>query len=139
LSLQKRNRGFRYYATRIELILQAACPTPKWFFFGRIQIDGVLEMQKWVDNLRSVEDERITLATITANNHYTGFGPGTVNIFGNMLWLPEAKWEDRRKEQEQKYGKEKYRDMLLEAVETVLGYFGFNRSARRKAKVVRPK
>jgi hypothetical protein len=76
-------------------------PYSKVVFFGRIQIDGVLEMQKWVDNLRSVEDERIRLAIITANNHYAGFGPGTVNIFGNILGLPEAKWEDRGKEQEQ--------------------------------------
>jgi DNA polymerase elongation subunit (family B) len=30
---------------------------------------------------------------------------------------------------EQKYDKEKYRDMLLEATETVLGYFGFDRTA----------
>src|SRR5207302_4183762 len=29
------------------------------------------------------------------------------------------------KEQEQNYDKEKYRDLLLEATETVLGYFGF--------------
>ncbi|MDQ6668549.1 MAG: hypothetical protein M3Y53_10045 [Thermoproteota archaeon] len=33
------------------------------------------------------------------------------------------------KEQEQKYHKEKYRDMVLEAAETVLGYFGFDRTA----------
>jgi len=32
-------------------------------------------------------------------------------------------------EQEQKYDKEKYRDMLLEPAETVLGYFGFDRTA----------
>jgi DNA polymerase elongation subunit (family B) len=32
-------------------------------------------------------------------------------------------------EQEKKYDKEKYRDMLLEAAETVLGYFGFDRTA----------
>jgi DNA polymerase elongation subunit (family B) len=30
---------------------------------------------------------------------------------------------------EQKYDKEKYRDMLLEAAETVLGYFGFDKTA----------
>jgi hypothetical protein len=29
---------------------------------------------------------------------------------------------------EQDYDKEKYRDMLLEAAETVLGYFGFDRT-----------
>jgi hypothetical protein len=32
---------------------------------------------------------------MTANNHYAGFGPGTVNIFRNMLGLPEAKWEEK--------------------------------------------
>jgi len=31
-----------------------------------------------------------------------------------------------KKEEEQKYDKEKYRDMLLEASETILGYFGFD-------------
>jgi uncharacterized protein YecE (DUF72 family) len=60
--------------------------------FGRIQIDRVLEMQKWADNIKAVEDERIKLAIITANNHYAGFGPGTANIFRSMLGLPEAKW-----------------------------------------------
>ena len=38
---------------------------------------------------------------IAANNHSAGFGLGTLNIFRNMLGLPEAKWEDREKEQEQ--------------------------------------
>ena len=41
------------------------------------------------------------LAIIAANNHYAGFGPGTANIFRNMLGLPEAKWEERGKDQEQ--------------------------------------
>src|SRR5439155_10323621 len=62
--------------------------------FGRIQIDRVLEMQKWADNIKAVLDERIKLAIVAANNHYAGFGPGTANIFRNMLGLPEAKWED---------------------------------------------
>ena len=37
---------------------------------------------------------------MTANNHYAGFGPGTANIFRNMLGLPEAKWEDKGGEQQ---------------------------------------
>jgi hypothetical protein len=65
--------------------------------FGRIQIDRVLEMQKWADNIKTVEDEGIKLAIIAANNHYAGFGPGTVNIFRNMLGLPEAKWKKRKR------------------------------------------
>jgi uncharacterized protein YecE (DUF72 family) len=66
--------------------------------FGRIQIDRVLEMQKWAD-IKDVQDERIKIAIVTANNHYAGFGPGTVNIFRNMLGLPEAKWEEKEVEQ----------------------------------------
>ena len=54
-------------------------------------------MQKWAENIKAVQDERIKLAIITANNHYAGFGPGTANIFRNMLGLPEAKWEDTRR------------------------------------------
>ena len=69
--------------------------------FGRIQIDRVLEMQKWADNIKAVQDERIKLAIVTANNHYVGFAPGTVNIFRNMLGLPDAKWEEKGEGKEQ--------------------------------------
>jgi hypothetical protein len=60
-----------------------------------------LEMEKWAENIKTVEDERTKLAIIAANNHYAGFGPGTANVFRNMLGLPDAKWEDNGKEQEQ--------------------------------------
>jgi uncharacterized protein YecE (DUF72 family) len=65
--------------------------------FGRIQIDRVREMQKWVDSINKTvqeDDERIRLAIVTANNHYAGFGPRTVNIFRNMVGLPETKLEE---------------------------------------------
>ena len=68
--------------------------------FGRIQIDRVLEMEKWAENIKAIENERIKLRIMTANNHYAGFGPGTANVFRNMLGLPEAKWDDRAIEQE---------------------------------------
>ncbi len=71
--------------------------------FGAIQIDRVLEMQKWAENIKAVQDERIRLAIIAANNHYAGFGPGTANIFRNMLGLPEAKWEDKGEQQQARY------------------------------------
>ena len=41
----------------------------------------------------NVQDERVNLAIIAANNHYAGFGPGTANIFRNMIGLPDAKWQ----------------------------------------------
>jgi hypothetical protein len=69
--------------------------------FGRIQLDRVLEMEKWAENIKSVEDERAKLAIIAANNHYAGFGPGSANVFRNMLGLPVAKWEDTVRDQEQ--------------------------------------
>ena len=67
--------------------------------FGRIQIDRVLEMEKWAENIKAVEDERIKLAIIAANNHYAGFGPGTANVFRNMLGLqkPSGRIRDETK------------------------------------------
>ena len=38
--------------------------------FGRIQIDRVLEMEKWAENIKAIENERIKLRIMTANNHY---------------------------------------------------------------------
>jgi hypothetical protein len=79
--------------------------------FGRIQIDRVLEMQKWANDIKTVEDEGIKQAIIAANNHYAGFGPGTVNIFRNMLGLPEAKWEEKEEEEQQKQQKHPSHDL----------------------------
>ncbi len=68
--------------------------------FGQIQIDRISEMQNWANQIKNVQqDERVKLAIVAANNHYAGFGPGTVNIFRNMLGLSEAKWEDKEEEQ----------------------------------------
>ena len=59
-------------------------------------------MEKWAENVKAIEDERIKLAIVTANNHYAGFGPGTANIFRNMLDLPEAKWRILEKNKNKK-------------------------------------
>jgi uncharacterized protein YecE (DUF72 family) len=69
--------------------------------FGRIQIDRVLEMEKWAENIKDVqENEHVKLAIVAANNHYAEFGPGTANVFRNMLGLPEAKWQEKEEGQE---------------------------------------
>ena len=36
------------------------------------------------------ENMNINLAIVAANNHYTGFGPGTANTFKKMLDLSEV-------------------------------------------------
>ena len=71
--------------------------------FGRIQIDRVLEMQKWADNIKAVQDERIKLAIITANNHYAGFGPGLRTYLG-VCWGCQklsGRIEEKNKNQKQ--------------------------------------
>jgi uncharacterized protein YecE (DUF72 family) len=42
--------------------------------FGRIQIDRVLEMQKWAKDIKTVKEESINLTIVATNNHYAGFG-----------------------------------------------------------------
>lgn len=79
--------------------------------FGRIQIDRVLEMQRWADNIKRVKDEDIKLAIIAANNHYAGFGPGTANVFRNMLGLSEAKWEENDEGQQQEQEQQEIHDL----------------------------
>ena len=85
--------------------------------FGRIQVDRVFEMQKLADNIKTVEDERIKSAIIAANNHYAGFGPGTANVFRNMLGLSDAKWQDRKEgleqEQQQQYPARDFKQSTL--------------------------
>jgi uncharacterized protein YecE (DUF72 family) len=64
--------------------------------FGRIQIDRIKEMKKVARNFNEETNEgnlsRVKHAIIAANNHYAGFGPGTVNIFRQFLGLDEVKW-----------------------------------------------
>lgn len=55
-------------------------------------------MKKLVRNFKDDSNEgnlsRVRFAIIAANNHYAGFGPGTVNIFRQLLGLNEVKWGD---------------------------------------------
>jgi uncharacterized protein YecE (DUF72 family) len=64
--------------------------------FGTIQIDRVKEMKKVARNFRKDTDgsdlSRVRFSIVAANNHYAGFGPGTVNIFRQLLGLEEVKW-----------------------------------------------
>ena len=66
--------------------------------FGRIRIDRINEMKKVAHNFRKDSDEGnlsgVRLYIVAANNHYAGFGPGTVNIFRQLLGLEEVKWGD---------------------------------------------
>lgn len=66
--------------------------------FGRIQIDRIKEMKKVARNFKGITNEgnlsSVRFAIIAANNHYAGFGPGTVNVFRQLLGLEELRWGD---------------------------------------------
>src|SRR5215207_3656962 len=76
--------------------------------FGTIQKDRVLEMSKWARRIKRVQEEKgidgneqLNLAIVASNNHYAGFGPGTVNIFRKMVGLSEISWSDPQQIQRQ--------------------------------------
>jgi hypothetical protein len=41
-------------------------------------------MQKWTDNIKTIQDENFKLGIVATDIQYAGFGPETVNIFRNM-------------------------------------------------------
>ena len=58
---------------------------------GRLQRNRIDEMQRWAMEIKNIEkyEKDVKMALISANNHYAGFGPGTVNQFRELLELPE--------------------------------------------------
>ena len=89
--------------------------------FGKIQKDRVSEMSNWANEIKNVEGGRergrrndVRDAMIAANNHYAGFGPGTVNIFRNMVGLSELSWENQPQIEEQlRQRKEQEKNQLI--------------------------
>jgi uncharacterized protein YecE (DUF72 family) len=66
--------------------------------FGHIQIDRIKGMKKIARNFKSGIDRGnmtpVKFEIVAANNHYAGFGPGTVNVFRQLVGLEEVKWGD---------------------------------------------
>jgi hypothetical protein len=64
--------------------------------FWQIQIDRVKKMRKVVRTFKDETNEgnlsNVRFAIIVANDHCAGFGPGTVNIFRQLLGLEEVRW-----------------------------------------------
>ena len=72
--------------------------------FGKIQKDRISEMGNWAEQIKNAEvgnvkgrRSEVRDAMIATNNHYAGFGPGTVNIFRNMVGMSEFSWEDQHR------------------------------------------
>jgi uncharacterized protein YecE (DUF72 family) len=98
--------------------------------FGKIQYDRVSEMSNWANEIKNVEGGRekgkskseVRDAMIAANNHYAGFGPGTVNIFRNMVGMSELSWEDQQQIQVQlQQQKEQEKDFPIDNSNILFG------------------
>ncbi len=56
--------------------------------WGKVIVDRQGDLSEWVSLLKKVQERRIMILAF-ANNHYAGFGPGTVDLF-RRLWGTEA-------------------------------------------------
>jgi uncharacterized protein YecE (DUF72 family) len=57
--------------------------------FGKIQIDRTEEIRNWANKMKEVKqnEKDVKIGIVAANNHYGGYGPGTVNMFNEMMGL----------------------------------------------------
>jgi hypothetical protein len=60
-------------------------------------VDREGDLSEWVNLLKKVQEPRIMILAF-ANNHYAGYGPGTVDLF-RRLWGLEAPRVVHRTEQ----------------------------------------
>ena len=64
--------------------------------FGKIQIDRTEEIRNWANKMKEIKqnEKDVKVAIVAANNHYGGFGPGTVNMFREMMDLEPTSFEN---------------------------------------------
>jgi hypothetical protein len=65
----------------------------------------------------------VRFSIVTANNHYAGFGPGTVNIFRQLVGLEEVRWREEYVMADDLAGKEdddyNYNATLIKTKQTI--------------------
>lgn len=59
---------------------------------GKIQKDRLEEVRSWSGPVREAS-KKVKFGIVSADDHYAGFGPATVNAFRKMAGLPEA-WKE---------------------------------------------
>ena len=64
--------------------------------FGKIQIDRTDEIRNWANKMKEVKENEkdVKVAIVAANNHYGGYGPGTINAFKEMMDLDLTSFEN---------------------------------------------
>lgn len=93
--------------------------------FGTIQIDRIKEIKKVARNFGKDSDRnnlsRVKFSIVATNNHYAGFGPGTVNIFRQLLGLEKVKWGDNFASTDDDLGKDNYSDKDKRDINLIIG------------------
>ena len=64
--------------------------------FGKIQIDRSEEIRNWANKMKEVKqnEKDVKIGIIAANNHYGGYGPGTVDIFRHTMDMEKLSFEN---------------------------------------------
>jgi uncharacterized protein YecE (DUF72 family) len=64
--------------------------------FGKIQIDRTQEIRNWANRMKEVRqnEKDVKVGIVAANNHYGGFGPGTVDIFRQGMDMEKLSFEN---------------------------------------------
>ncbi|TLX66093.1 MAG: DUF72 domain-containing protein [Thaumarchaeota archaeon] len=64
--------------------------------FGKIQIDRTEEIKKWAEKMKEVKqnEKDVRVGIIAANNHYGGYGPGTVDIFRQNMDMEKLSFDN---------------------------------------------
>jgi uncharacterized protein YecE (DUF72 family) len=65
--------------------------------FGRIQIDRMNQTLIWADLFNKANGYRnVKSGFVAASNHYSGFGPGTANMFRTMVGMKPMIFEEMK-------------------------------------------
>lgn len=64
--------------------------------FGKIQIDRTGEIRNWANKMKEVKqnEKDVKVGIVAANNHYGGYGPGTVDIFRENMDMEKLSFDD---------------------------------------------
>ena len=64
--------------------------------FDKIRIDRIEEIKNWADKMKEVKqnEKDVKIGIVAANNHYGGYGPGTVDIFRQNMDMEKLSFEN---------------------------------------------
>jgi uncharacterized protein YecE (DUF72 family) len=64
--------------------------------FGKIQIDRTEEIRNWANNMKEVRqnEKNVKVGIVAANNHYGGYGPGTVDVFRENMNMEKLSFDN---------------------------------------------